>query len=105
LKQKLIIRSGCVRIESLPDDFRNAPLNFNLRQTIIIPDCAKEPSRLARVLALGQKGYQYSVKVGDIVLCPRYPSSFQGYEWRGEKFAVMREEEILAKVVVTNGKV
>ena len=102
-REALIIRSGFVRIEALADDFRNAPLDFNLRQTIVIPDCAREPSRLAKVKQLGENGangYEYDVRVGDIVLCNRYPSSFVGFEWRGEKVALMLEEEILAKVVL-----
>lgn len=96
---ELILRPGYVRIESLPDDFRNAPLDFNLKQTLVIPDCAKEPSRLARVMALGADGYEYSVAPGDIVLCNRYPQSFQGFDWREGKVGFMRETEILAKVV------
>lgn len=97
----MIIRAGWVRIEPLPDDFRNAPLDYNLRQTLVIPDCAKEPSRLAKVLQLGDGGYQYSVQAGDLVLCNRYPTSFQGFDWDGERYALMREDEILARVGVT----
>ncbi len=94
-----------MRIESLPDDFRQAPLDYNLRQTLIIPDRAKEPSRLAKVLALGsepaQDGvhYPFTVAVGDIVLCNRYPKSFQGFHWGEEKVAVVSETEILAVVM------
>jgi co-chaperonin GroES (HSP10) len=108
IEPKLIFRPGWVRVESLPDDFRNAPLNYNLRQTLVIPDCAKEPSRLAKVLALGpdteQNGerYEYSVAPGDIVLCNRYPQSFQRFRWKDELFEVLKEDEILSKVV-TNG--
>ncbi len=103
-KRELILRSGFVRIESLPDDFRQAPLDYNLRQTLIIPDRAKEPSRLAKVLALGsepaQDGvhYPFTVAIGDIVLCNRYPKSFQGFHWGEEKVAVVSETEILAVV-------
>lgn len=101
-KRELIIRSGWVRIEPLPDDFRNAPLEFNLKQTLVIPDCAKEPSRLAKVKQLGANSYVYSVKPGDIVLCNRYPQSFVGFDFfNGEEFervAVMKEEEILCRV-------
>jgi len=99
-REALIIRSGFVRIEALADDFRNAPLDFNLRQTLVIPDCAREPSRLAKIKQLGDNGYEYDVRVGDIVLCNRYPSSFVGFEWRGERVALMLEEEILAKVEI-----
>jgi co-chaperonin GroES (HSP10) len=99
-----------VHIESFPDDYRKASLDYNLTQTLIIPDFAKEPSRLAKVLALGsgdmQDGerYEFSVEPGDIVLCPRYPQSCQVIKRsNGEVITVMREEEIIAKVV-TNGK-
>lgn len=97
----MIIRAGWVRIEPLPDDFRNAPLEFNIDQKLVIPDCAKEPSRLAKVVQLGDGDYEYAVRVGDLVLCNRYPQSFQGFEWNGERYALMREDEILSVVEVT----
>jgi co-chaperonin GroES (HSP10) len=98
-----------VRIESFPDDFRNAPLDYNLRQKLIIPDCAKEPSRLAKVVALGDgvmrngERYEFTVAPGDIVLCSRYPSSFRSFRLGEEQVALMSEEEILAKIVVIGG--
>ena len=108
-KATLIFRGNLVRIESFPDDFRNAPIEFNMSQTLIIPDCAKEPSRLARVIALGDgkmkngERYEFSVAPGDIVLCNRYPSSFRDFRWNDEVISLMSEDEILAKVAVIGG--
>ena len=92
-----------VQIQSLPDDFRDCPIDWNLRQTLHIPDTAKEPSRLGRVMALGngfvEDGpYQFSVQVGDIVLCTRYPKSAANLRWDGEDVLIVDEREILAKV-------
>jgi co-chaperonin GroES (HSP10) len=94
-----------VQLESFPDDCRNTPLNLDPR--IIIPDNYKEPSRLAKVLAVGtgrMDGWQYkfSVAPGDTVLCLRYGGA-DAKSANGEKFFFMKEFEILAKVV-TNGK-
>jgi co-chaperonin GroES (HSP10) len=100
----LALRSGWVRVESMKQDFRNAPLEFNLTQKIVVPDMAKEPSRLARVLQLGQEGYHYSVAAGDVVLCNRYPRSYQAFDWfdgrEWVRFESMEEKEILARVEV-----
>lgn len=99
-----MFRENWVRIESFPEDFRNAPLNYNLIQTIVIPDCAKEPSRLGKVLALGngrmQNGehYEFSVQVGDVVLTNRYPQSGKSFKHGDEEVFLMRESEILAVV-------
>ena len=93
-----------VHIKPFPDDFRNCPVDWNLRQTLVIPDAAKEPSRLGRVMALGNgltrdgERYQFSVKPGDIVLCTRYPKSAANLRWNGEDVLIVDEHEILAKV-------
>ena len=91
-----------VQIEGLPDDYRGAPIGNS--SCIVIPDVAKEPSRLAKVVALGngkmQDGtvYEFSVKVGDTVLCTRYPKSGAGVKWQDKELFLMSETEILAKV-------
>jgi chaperonin GroES len=90
-----------LHLESFPDDFRQAKLNLDPR--VIIPDCAKEPSRLAKVLAVGtgklQNGerHLFSVRPGDTVLCLRYGGA-EAKAANGERFFFMRESEILAKV-------
>lgn len=107
----LRLRRDLVQVESLMDDFRGAPLDWNLRQSIVIPDMAKEPSRLGKVVAIGdgrmQDGsvYEFPVKVGDTVLSTRYPKSGAGGKFRGKPFYFMSADEILAKVEITNGQV
>ena len=102
----LIFRGSLVRIESFADECRNTALNLEPR--VLVPDCAKEPSRLARVLALGDgvmrngERYEFSVAPGEIVLCNRYPKSFQSFRWNDEDVHVIREEEILAKIGGSN---
>lgn len=99
---QLELRGDRVQIESFEDEARGSTLR--LKQTILIPDVAKEPSRLGRVVALGNgrmpdgKTHYFDVRVGDVVLCPRYPKSGTGIEWRGRKLFWMRDSEILAKV-------
>lgn len=103
-ERELIFRENYVRIEPLPDDFRGCPVDWNLRQHLVIPDVAREPSRLGKILALGtgvmQNGerWQFSLQVGDIVLTNRYPKSCQNFKWGFETVIVLREDEILAKV-------
>jgi chaperonin GroES len=98
-----------VQVEGFFDDYRGSPLSLTPSK-IVIPDIAKEPSRLAKVVALGdgrlQDGtqYEFSVKVGDLVLCQRYPKTGAGVKWRGKDLFFMSETEILARVEVSNGK-
>jgi chaperonin GroES len=100
----LIFRENFVRIEPLPDDFRGCPIDWNLRQHLVIPDVAREPSRLGKVVALGsgkmQNGerWQFTVKPGDIVLSSRYPKSCQNFKMHGEEIILVREDELLAVV-------
>lgn len=106
----LALRGDRVQIESFPDDFRGAPLT---KISIEIPDAYKEPSRLGKIIAVGdgwmhddERGryqHQFSVKVGDIVLCTRYPKTGTGVKFRGSECFFMREIEILGKVEITNG--
>jgi co-chaperonin GroES (HSP10) len=92
-----------VLLESFPDECRNTKVNLEPR--IIIPDCAKEPSRLAKVLAVGDGKMQdgqrhiFEVAVGDTVLCRRYGGA-EAKAANGQKYFFMRDngEEILAKV-------
>lgn len=97
-----------VQVEGLPDDYRGAPLNHSLNSRIVIPDVAKEPNRLAKVVAIGNgrmhdgTQYEFSVKVGDIVLCTRYPKTGAGVKWQGKELFFMSESEILALVELKN---
>jgi co-chaperonin GroES (HSP10) len=98
----LLLRGDRVQVEGFFDDYRGSPLLSH--SSIIIPDIAKEPSRLAKVVAIGdgrlQDGTQhvFSVKVGDLVLCQRYPKTGAGVKWHGNELFFMSETEILAKV-------
>jgi chaperonin GroES len=100
--EEMTVRGASVLIESFPGDGRS----YSITSKIIVPDAHKEASRLGKVLALGtgrlQDGrtWTFSVKVGDVVWCPRYPSSWQSVDkMRG----IMKEAEILAIVEVKNG--
>jgi co-chaperonin GroES (HSP10) len=92
-----------VYLESFPDGVRGEDIvNEARRRLILPPDVSKEPSRLARVLAVGE-GYRngaeiipLDVKVGEVVLCPRYGGAKAISD--GEEFFFMRESEILARV-------
>lgn len=91
-------RGDNVWLESFPDEVRGARLNFKPR--ILVPYQAAEPSRFAKVLAIGPKVAQNGlIHVGDIVLCQRYGGA-EAKDSKGEQFFFMRESEILAKVVI-----
>lgn len=93
---ELIPRNDWLLLEGFPDEVRNAPINPESR--IIVPDCAREPSRLSKVLAIGPKVSQDgSVKVGDTVLTKRYGGA-ESKDAKGERFFFMRLEEVDAKV-------
>jgi co-chaperonin GroES (HSP10) len=94
-----------VQIESLGNDIRGWPLDVSLKLSkIIAPDSHAEPSRLGKVVAIGdgklKDGTQhvFEVAVGDLVLCVRYPSSGQNVNYGGEALFLMSESQILAKV-------
>lgn len=77
-----------------------------------------EPSRFATVVGLGEPrwipgtfwhfrdgkrwldGYyeHFGVRIGDTVLCNRYPKSARPIIWQGQEFVIVDENEILAKV-------
>lgn len=83
-------------LKSFSDDLRGAAyLGKNTR--IVIPSKYTEPSRFATVLAIADD-CETELKVGDIVLCTRYPKTCQPFEHEGEKFVTVKEEEILARV-------
>ncbi len=70
---------------------------------IILPDTAKEESQVGEVIAVGEgklledgKLLPLKVKVGQKVLYSKYAGS--EVEIDGEKYLVMREEDILAIV-------
>ena len=70
---------------------------------IIIPDSAKEKPQEGKVIAVGTgkidengKKVPFNVKVGDIVLMPKYGGTEVKVD--GKEYQIMREEDILAIV-------
>jgi chaperonin GroES len=70
---------------------------------IIIPDSAKEKPTEGKVIAVGTgkidkegKKIAFNVKVGDIVLMPKYGGT--EVKVNGKEYQIMREEDILAIV-------
>ena len=70
---------------------------------IIIPDSAKEKPQEGKVVAVGTgkigedgKVVPFNVKVGDIVLMPKYGGTEVKVD--GKEFQIMREDDILAIV-------
>lgn len=68
---------------------------------IIIPDSAREKPQEARVVALGTGELDdqgqvkpFNVKVGDLVLMPKYGGTDVKYE--EVEYKIMREDELLA---------
>ena len=63
---------------------------------IIIPDTAKEKPLQGTVAAVGNgtKDEEMVLKVGDNVLYGKYPG--QEIEYKGEKFIVMRQSDVIA---------
>jgi len=63
---------------------------------IIIPDSAKEKPLKGEVLAVGKgtKDEEMVVAVGDSVLYGKYAGT--ELEWDGEKYLIMRQNDILA---------
>jgi hypothetical protein len=96
--RELRLRKDWVQLEAFADECRNAALQLEPR--IIVPSQAAEPSRLSRVVAVGPE--VSDVRVGDIVLSQRYGGA--ALEYKGEHVFLMREENLLAKVVL-NGKI
>ena len=68
---------------------------------IIIPDSAKEKPQEGKVIAVGTgkidedgKKVAFDVKVGDIVLMPKYGGTEVKVD--GKEYQIMREDDILA---------
>lgn len=67
---------------------------------IIIPDTAKEKSRRAEVLAVGEGAYDdgklipMQVKKGDVVICREYAGD--EFKIEGEKVLIVKQEDIIA---------
>ena len=66
---------------------------------IIIPDSAKEKPLRGEVLAVGNgtKDEEMILKPGDQVLYGKYAGT--ELEFEGEKYLIMRQSDILAKVI------
>ncbi|VGO15583.1 10 kDa chaperonin [Pontiella desulfatans] len=70
---------------------------------IIIPDSAKEKPQEGKVIAVGTgkidkdgKKVPFNVKVGDIVLMPKYGGTEVKVD--GKEYQIMREDDILAVI-------
>ena len=65
---------------------------------IIIPDNAKEKPMRGEVIAVGEgtKDEAMILKAGDMVLYGKYAGT--ELELEGEKFLIMRQSEVLAKI-------
>ncbi len=70
---------------------------------IIIPDSAKEKPQEGKVVAVGTgkldengKKIPFNVKVGDIVLMPKYGGT--EVKVNGKEYQIMREDDILAVI-------
>lgn len=75
-----------------------APAEEKTVSGIIIPDSAKEKPLKGEVLAVGSgtKDEQMVVKTGDTVLYGKYAGT--ELEWEGEKYLIMRQNDILAVI-------
>lgn len=94
-----------MNIKPLGDRVLVEPLKENEVEKggIIIPETAKEKPQEGTVIALGTgkldedgKIIAFNVKVGDIVLMPKYGGTEVKAE--GREFQIMREDDILAIV-------
>ncbi|MFM8448718.1 MAG: co-chaperone GroES [Haliscomenobacter sp.] len=65
---------------------------------IIIPDTAKEKPQRGEVVAVGpgKEGNLMTVQVGDTVLYGKYAG--QEFNYNGEDFLIMREDDILVVI-------
>lgn len=71
---------------------------------VIIPDAAQEKSQEGEVVAVGPgrlakdgKREQLDVKVGDIVIYPKFGG--MEYKVEGEELVILPESQILAKII------
>jgi len=91
-----------VWLESLHEEVRGASLN--IKPKIIVPYQAAEPSRLAKVLAIGPKVAQNGdLKPGMIVLCQRYGGA-ESRDAEHARYFFMQEKEIVAIVEVKDAQ-
>jgi co-chaperonin GroES (HSP10) len=93
----LIPHKDRVILESFPDDARGTPL---VRQSVVLTDeYQNEPSRLAKVLAIGPDVEELLFE-GDTVFCHRYPPSAWSFNFEGRELVSVKEEDILARIEV-----
>jgi len=95
-------RRGTVLLEEFPQDARGTPLLHKQRSVVLTDDYQDEPSRLAKVVAVGRG--VLDVKTGWTVLCNRYPASAWSFEHEGRELVSVKQDEILARIEVVNGK-
>jgi len=91
-------RAENVILEPFRDDARGARLFQRERSVVLTDEYQDEPSRLARVVAVGLRVIE--PKVGWTVLCNRYPASAQSFKFEGQEFVSVKEDEILARIEV-----
>ena len=99
-------KSGELKIRPLDDRVVVEPLEAEAQSTggILLPDSAKEKPQRGRVVAVGPgklhengKRSELSVTTGDEVIYGRYAGN--DIEVDGREIKIMRESDILAKVV------
>jgi chaperonin GroES len=75
-----------------------APAEEKTKGGIIIPDTAKEKPQRGEVIAVGpgKEGNLMTVQVGDTVLYGKYAG--QEFNFEGEDYLIMREDDILVVV-------
>lgn len=79
------------------DDLRGA--TFIKNPMIMVPSMYTEPSRFAKVVAIGSQVRQNGdVKIGDTILCNRYPKSAQPFPWDQRRLCLVREDDLLCLV-------
>ena len=91
-----------MKIQPLSDRVLVEPLKESeeMKGGIIIPDTAKEKPQQGKVIAIGTgklddngKKIPFNVKVGDMVLMPKYGGTEVKLD--DKKYQIMREEDIL----------
>ena len=91
-----------MKIQPLGDRVLVEPLKESeeMKGGIIIPDMAKEKPQQGKVIAIGTgklddngKKIPFNVKVGDMVLMPKYGGTEVKLD--DKKYQIMREEDIL----------
>jgi co-chaperonin GroES (HSP10) len=85
-----------VLLDPFPDDIRGTPLVG--KSLLIAPGQYTEPSRLAKVVAVGSE--VLDIKPGWTVMCNRYPHSAWEIRWEGRKYVSVKADEIEARVEI-----